>query len=519
MVTPAEKLAQSLEILQELQSRGVVAIRSADLPRVHRERLLANGFLHEVMKGWYISSRPDEVTGDSTAWYASYWSFCAAYLGERFGKSWCLSPEQSLSLHAGNRTVPDQLLVRTPKGGNKVMGLPHNTSLLDVRYAMPEAKNIEETDGLRLYSPTSALIGCPPGCFVQNPTDVRAVLAMVRDSSDILPQLLEGGHTTIAGRLAGAFRNIGRERVADEIVKTMRAAGYDVREIDPFEIKPPVLLTSRETSPYVNRIRLMWANMRETVIERFPNPPGQPKDIKAYMERVDEIFVTDAYHSLSIEGYRVSPELIERVRSGEWNPDNDEVDRKHHDALAARGYFQAYQAVKESVELVLNEQNPGIVVEEDHGNWYREMFAPSAVAGVINAVDLAGYRGGPVFIRKSRHVPPSRDAVRDIMPALFDLLREETDATVRVVLGHFVFVYIHPYMDGNGRMARFAMNVMLAAGGYPWTVIPLQERDAYMAALEEASVRQNIIPFAEFLSRLVEANLKGGYAPKVPGQE
>ena len=519
MATPAEKLAQSLEVLQGLQKRNVIAIRSGDLPRVHRERLLANGFLHEVMKGWYIPSRPDEVAGDSTAWYASYWGFCAAYLNERFGKGWCLSPERSLSLHAGNWTVPGQLLVRTPKGGNKITGLPHNTSLLDVRYAMPEAKNIEEKDGLRLYSPPSALVGCTPGYFTQNPIDVRAVLSMVRDSSDILAQLLEGGHTTIAGRLAGAFRNIGRDRIADETVKTMQAAGYDVRELDPFEAKPPALFASREISPYVNRIRLMWADMRETVIGRFPKSPGLPKNIEAYMARVDEVFVTDAYHSLSIEGYRVSPELIEQVRSGEWNPDNKEADKAHHDALAARGYYQAFQTVKASVERVLGGKNSGTVTDEDHGDWYREMFAPSAVAGVVKAVDLAGYRGGPVFIRKSRHVPPSRDAVRDLMPAFFELLREETDATVRVVLGHFVFVYIHPYVDGNGRMGRFLMNVMLAAGGYPWTVIPLQERDAYMAALEEASVQQNIVPFAEFLAHLVDANLKGTSAPKVPGQE
>ena len=37
----------------------------------------------------------------------------------------------------------------------------------------------------------------------------------------------------------------------------------------------------------------------------------------------------------------------------------------------------------------------------------------------------------------------------------------------RVVLEHLVFVYIHPFVDGNGRMAWFLMNVMLAAGGYP----------------------------------------------------
>jgi hypothetical protein len=60
------------------------------------------------------------------------------------------------------------------------------------------------------------------------------------------------------------------------------------------------------------------------------------------------------------------------------------------------------------------------------------------------------------------------------------------------------------------------MNVMLAAGGYPWTVVPLERRDAYMAALEEASVRQNIVPFANFLAQLVEEELRGKPVAKVP---
>ena len=53
------------------------------------------------------------------------------------------------------------------------------------------------------------------------------------------------------------------------------------------------------------------------------------------------------------------------------------------------------------------------------------------------------------------HVPMRHEAVRDCMPMLFDLLREENDPAVHVVLGHVVFVYIHPYMDGNGQMGRF----------------------------------------------------------------
>src|SRR5690242_12519099 len=98
MPTPQEKLAESLQSLHELQSRGVVAIRSSDLSRTDRERLVESGWLLEVMKGWYVPSKPSEAPGDSTAWYASFWDFCAAYLADRFEKEWCLSPEQSLML-------------------------------------------------------------------------------------------------------------------------------------------------------------------------------------------------------------------------------------------------------------------------------------------------------------------------------------------------------------------------------------------------------------------------------------
>jgi Fic family protein len=57
------------------------------------------------------------------------------------------------------------------------------------------------------------------------------------------------------------------------------------------------------------------------------------------------------------------------------------------------------------------------------------------------------------------------------MPMLFDLLEHEPEPGVRAVLGHWVFGFIHLYPDGNGRIARFLMNALLASGGYPWTVI------------------------------------------------
>ena len=93
------------------------------------------------------------------------------------------------------------------------------------------------------------------------------------------------------------------------------------------------------------------------------------------------------------------------------------------------------------------------------------------------------------------------------MPVLFELMENETKTSVKAVLGHWLFGYIHPYQDGNGRMARFVMNAMLASGGYPWTVIRVEDRDAYLNALEAASIRLDIGPFAQFVAQQVQWSL------------
>jgi hypothetical protein len=503
MAAPQERLASALDALHRLQAEGRQTIRSADLTRAARELLVKNGFLQEVMKGWYIPARPDLADGESTAWYAVYWDFVREYLTQRFGAQWALAPEQSLLLHAGEWTVPTQLLVRARGGRNQITKFLHGASVLDVNLGPPTGDEAAEVRGLRLYTPEAGLIAVSPQFFVNQPTAARTVLASQPDASALLVRLLDGGHSVIAGRLAGAFRNIGRDREADAILRAMRAAGYDVREKDPFDVRLAHIAYRREPSPYVHRIRLMWQAMRGEIPNRFPASPGRPNDVETYLHTVDDLYVADAYHSLSIEGYTVSPELIERVRRGDWNPQENEADRTHRDAMAARGYWQAFNAVKSSVRRVLEGEGPGFVADRDHGAWYRELFAPSVAAGLVKASNLAGYRTSPVYIRRSRHVPLNPEAVRDAMPAFFELLLEETEPAVRVVLGHFIFVYIHPYLDGNGRMGRFLMNVMMAAGGYPWTVIPVQARDAYMAALEAASVGGDIVPFTTFLAGLM----------------
>ncbi len=152
---------------------------------------------------------------------------------------------------------------------------------------------------------------------------------------------------------------------------------------------------------------------------------------------MDEVYITDAYHSLSIEGYRVSPELIERVRSGSWNPHELADDRAARDALAASGYWQAFQAVKADVAAVIGGADAGKLVSDTHRVCYRELFQPCVAAGLIPTEALAGYRNDAVYIRNANHVPPRWQAVRDAMPTLFRSISKEKHSAARAVLGHW----------------------------------------------------------------------------------
>lgn len=511
MATPNEKLAVSLEVLMDLQKKsGRVAIRTSDLNRTHRERLLKNGFLKSVNKGWYIATDPNEQPGDTTSWYTSYWQFCSQFLEAKYGSDYCVSAEQTIFLYSGNNTVPTQLIVRAPKASNSNIELAFDTSIFAMSSPLPKLAELSEVNGIRALTLPSALVHCSASMYQSHPADMRTCLASIRDSSEVLTPLLEGSHTVIAGRLAGAFRNNGQGKIADDIIKVMTSFDHKVREADPFEGELPVELFLKARTPYVNRLHLMWHKMREVVIKHFPPPPGPLADPELYMDEVDKLYTLDAYHSLSIERYFVSVDLIERVRSGKWDILQSQDDQKQASVLAARGYWQAVQKVRSSIQSILYyDEDPGEVLYTDHEDWYRELFMPSVHAGLIQAKDLAGYRTAQVYISQSKYVPPSKEKILDSMFRFFELLQFEPHAGVRAVLGHFLFVYIHPFMDGNGRLGRFIMNFMLASGGYPWTVIPVEERSTYMNALEEASVNGNIEPFTKFIGHLVQESIKG----------
>lgn len=504
MATLKEKLAESLSVLKEYQDAhdGNLVIHGANtLGRVHTQRLVDGGYLQMVIKGWYIPSSPGSE-GDSTVWYVSYWQFVTAFLDNKFGEEWCLSPELSLYLYSGNGVIPKQLVVRSPAGSNNIIDLPFGASILDIKASIPAMIEKDPRCGIHLYPLPLAILLAGPAYYRQNALEARACLASIRDVSPIVSAAIEGGNSLRAGRVAGALRSVGRNEMAETLMGMMRQVGYKVTEENPFEYD--IRLDKVEASPCAARIRLMWLKMRNVVISLLDGSGllTKVRDVTDVLSQMDNTYIKDSYNSLSIEGYRITENLLEKVKSGNWNPEDDEKDRERRDALAARGYYQAYQVLKESVKAVFSGGSAAEVFVENHQNWHFQLFEPCVRAGIIKVSDLVGYRNHQVYIRNSRHTPVNPEYVLDAMTALSSLMKEEANPFVRAVLGHFFFVYIHPYMDGNGRTARFVMNSQLVTAGYPWIVVPLERRDEYMRSLEIASVEENIGPFARFILSL-----------------
>src|SRR6185312_6447158 len=282
----------------------------------------------------------------------------------------------------------------------------------------------ELKQGVQVMPVALALVRVTPSFFRFSPTIAEIALRLVRpdDLGRIL--LSDVGYKTAAGRLVGAFRHCGINAVADRLSADLNAAALDFQETNPFVAPPKLPIGLLFTSPHVGRLKALWGHMRPMVAASFPAAPKKP-EAQAYLERVEGIYIHDAYNSLSIEGYQVTPELVDRIASGEWDPDADKSDQQQRNAMAARGYYEAFQRVKKSLAEILGDRDASAVVNRDMPDWYRALFSPSVQSGLLPAHSLAGFRNRAVFIRGSEHVPPPNEAVTELLETMFALLANE----------------------------------------------------------------------------------------------
>ncbi|ACB86122.1 Fic family protein [Natranaerobius thermophilus] len=121
--------------------------------------------------------------------------------------------------------------------------------------------------------------------------------------------------------------------------------------------------------------------------------------------------------------------------------------------------------------------------------------------------DNAGkYRTTNVLISGSDHKPPEHYLVPEKMEKLVSWYKNKQNKLHTIELAtyfHHHLTSIHPFVDGNGRLARLLMNFILVQDGYPLTVIKAEDRESYMEALELASTKMDYSKLLEMMEKAV----------------
>ncbi|NOI65185.1 Fic family protein [Vibrio sp. 99-8-1] len=507
--TGNQKLAEALRQVSTVSSGNIA--NSADIAPKVRTLLVQSGYLKQIVRGWYLfdADMSAEKAGESALWFESIWHFIGCYMNDSYGDDYWLSPEASLDLHTANNAIPKQLVVFTQNGKQRNVSLPNDMSLMVLPTKTLSSK-IVEYSSVRVLSLEYALASLAPSVYRLNPLPVQIAIGQ-SDVNEVAAALIESTNLNSAKRLVGAYKECGRKADSRKLKTMIEAAGFDtIQSENPFDAPLIDIGNHSQQAPAAIRVRMLWAKLRDSVESTFNEVKFGDffeTPLNQIVESMDKLYVSDAYHSLSIEGYVVSEDLIEKVAKGEWNAETIEADKKHKDALAARGYYEAFEKLKGLIEEAHQDgkDNFDLAYLLDVGitEVYTALFSPCVTAGIINPQDLAGYRKGPIMIRTSMHVPPPSESLMDCMDALNQLIVEEPSYAVKAVLGHFFLGYIHPFPDGNGRTCRFLMNFCFLLGGYRWTVVPVTERVNYLAALESASINGNSLSFAKFLCDLM----------------
>lgn len=212
-----------------------------------------------------------------------------------------------------------------------------------------------------------------------------------------------------------------------------------------------------------------------------------PKDA---LKRLQEGFrLYHTYHSNAIEGNTLTLQetrlVIEEGITVGGKPLNE--------YLEARNTSKAYDLVE---ELARRKEIDHAVIQQIH---------EAVTKGLIE--DAGKYRAKNVRITGAVKTPPDFTKVPGLLSDFLEGLKKtKTHPIQKAAHLHHKLVEIHPFTDGNGRVARLLTNLLLIRNGYPPIVLRKEDRAKYYRLLRSADAG-NLWPFANFTARAVEESL------------
>lgn len=248
----------------------------------------------------------------------------------------------------------------------------------------------------------------------------------------------------------------------------------------------------------------MASSILETV-DRLKNELDQlrplPPDVVARVEQ--KLRIASNYHSNAVEGNSLTLgetwSLILHGLTAHGKPMRDHLDiQGHDDAVKAID-----RAVKEDTAVT------EVFIRNLHRILLKEPYETEATTPdghrTMRPIALGDYKATPNNVKTSTgeiyyFTPPEQ-----VKPAMTDLLDWYRDQEAKgehpIIIAaafHYRFVRIHPFDDGNGRMARLLMNLILIKHGYAVAIVQSDERARYLQELERADQSEDLTQFIEY---------------------
>lgn len=497
------------------------ALPSGPAVRVLEQR----GLIARPPGDWAFVVRGPAQTDDQRVLRSNYWPLVAAALA-RYAPA-AIDRLAALRLYTGDEAIRPQLDVRHAANQSewRLTVLPgYEIILRPADEAATEGATLPTTREQRVagiavpvVSPERLLMSLTVGDVREAPDLVAIWLRSLIVGGTALDEAYRANpRPVLLRRMAHIAADVGNERLATTIDGVLAAhtrstltranTGVGTSIVIPRYVERSVALGGREA--WLDRYRANFMLAAEQLAERLQAVEAEvaPADADATLAFAREAKLEDTYHSTTIEGYRITREEVEAVVTGRPYAGRtpDEIER----LMALKGYSQAFDWVLEQVRVALagaeSTASRPRVTEDLILDVFLELWSPSVDAGIIQSADLRRWRGRPVQINGSDHAPPSSDKLPQLMRLVVEQAQEAPAGPVaRAALLHWLFVHAHPFMDGNGRVARLLMNYLLAGAGLPWTTIRAEERSIYFQALERAHLDLDLAPLANFLARAV----------------
>jgi Fic family protein len=203
---------------------------------------------------------------------------------------------------------------------------------------------------------------------------------------------------------------------------------------------------------------------------------------QAIEKELQDLFI---YHSAALQGNTMT---LPQVRAVVYDHAVLEGPSRHEQIeVVNMAHAMEYIAMLAADELPLTERLIRII----HALVMRALLPPDEEPGAYRNQDMPELAYGP----------PAAYAVTGEMGAFARWLATkpespsyERDALVRAAAAHSWLLTIHPFLNGNGRVARLLLNLILLKAGYPLAVIHTEDRPRYMAALEAAGLQHDLTP-------------------------